>query len=155
MRGEPQDADPRPRVTLHSGAGALTIRRRSDRIGQLPSRCQRAVGGLEGRHLGDEAAEDVVDPVDDAGQCAEVGAQGEHQSEFFAQPLLGGSVLRDVGSTKSVDRLLRVADEEKPLRLRRSGVDAVGKRNELRQLNLNGIGVLEFVEQQPLVLGGQ
>ncbi len=61
----------------------------------------------------------------------------------------------DVGPTEAVDRLLRVADEEEPTgqrwevaghgRCRRIGGE------ERRDLDLDGVGVLELVEQEPAV----
>ena len=65
----------------------------------------------------------------------------------------------DVGSAESVDGLLRVAHEEQPSRF----VQQVGPRtgvlrrggNQLGQVDLDGIGVLELVDQQLRIALGQ
>src|ERR1019366_5585917 len=63
---------------------------------------------------------------------------------------------RDVGAPEPVDRLLRVPDDEQrslgdsdvfPVELSR----ASATRDPAGDLNLDGVGVLELVEEQPLV----
>ena len=72
-------------------------------------------------------------------------------------PLGRGEVRRDVGAAEAVDRLLGVADDEEPAgqRLQPGGVvarlpDRVGRQPD-GDLELDRVGVLELVEQQPLV----
>ena len=66
----------------------------------------------------------------------------------------------DVGPAEPVDRLLRVADEEQPARLdlhlppRPGPGVGIRRRDQHRQLDLDGIGVLELVEQEPLITVG-
>ena len=78
-----------------------------------------------------------------------------------AEALVGGEEGGDVGPPEAVDRLLRVADEEEvpggDLDATPSGrspptaLARVGGRDAHGQLDLDGVGVLELVEQQPLV----
>ena len=86
---------------------------------------------------------------------AEVGAE---QRGVGADLLGGAEVLGDVGAPEPVDRLLRVADDEQAARQRARAVASRcrapghrGGREPHRDLELDRIGVLELVEQDPLV----
>ena len=99
--------------------------------------------------------EHVVDPIDHRRRRAEVGAQ---QCRLGADLLGGAEVLGDVGAPEPVDRLLRIADDEQPARVAAelSPVGVVGRvvgecREPHRDLELDRVGVLELVEQDPLV----
>jgi hypothetical protein len=104
--------------------------------------------------VGDELPEDVVDPVDHRGGGAEVG--GQPHGRVPEHPA-GAQEQVDVRAAEPVDGLLRVADEEQP-----SGIDGdflPGLRGRVGvaggdahgQLDLDGVGVLELVEEQALV----
>ena len=104
----------------------------------------------------DDVAEHAVDPVDDGVGRAEVGRQrGSRSAPMLAG---GGEVRGDVGPPEAVDRLLRVADDEQPAgqrpqrrRCRAAGwPSGVGGQAD-GDLELDRVGVLELVEQQPLV----
>ena len=120
-----------------------------------PARIEALEGGLRVGLVLDDLAEDVVGELDDGCRGAEVGAQ----SSGVGADLLGGTqVLADVGATESVDRLFRIAHDEQPPG-EGSEVAPVGVlmwivrwRGETNgDLQLNGVGVLELVEQHPLV----
>ena len=79
---------------------------------------------------------------------------------IVAEPVPGRHEHADVGPTEPVDRLLRVADHEEvagrevdlvPLARARLGRTRVGGRDAGGQLDLDRVGVLELVEEQPLV----
>ncbi len=107
--------------------------------------------------VGDDAAEHVVDEVDDGGRRAEVGGE----DHLVGADLLGRTqILGDVGAAEPVDRLFRVADDEQPAgfgdELSPVGVvrRIVGARRQPdRDLELDRVGVLELVEHDALVAG--
>lgn len=109
------------------------------------------VGGLGGFLGLDQGAEDGVDPAQDRRHRAEVGGQGNG----LAEQVLGGEVRRDVRATEAVDGLLRVADHEQApfgdldvAPVLGLGLGAAGDAD--RELDLDRVGVLELVQQQPL-----
>ena len=119
-------------------------------LGRPAHRRERAIAGLARRLLGHQRVEDRVDPGQDGLDGAEVlhqghlGAGADKISRLVEQC--------DIGATEPVDGLLRIADEEQPARwqlevtpigrvVRRVGRDTQG------ELDLDGIGVLELVEQ--------
>ena len=130
--------------------------RRATRIERLECRLRI---GLER----DEAAEDVVGEVDHGLRRAEVG----RQRHSCCADLIGrAQVLGDVGSPEAVDRLLGVTDDEQASRERlqpppgrcaavgRGLGRIVGVGGETDgDLELDRVGVLEFVEKDPLVPG--
>ena len=134
---------------------AVTERdRRATRIERL----ERRLGiGLER----DEATEDIVGEVDHGLCRAKIG----RQRDAVGADLVGGAqVLGDVGAAKTVDRLLGIADDEQAAGDRpepspgRSAVvgcglvGIVGVGSEAYgDLELDRIGVLELVEEHPLV----
>jgi hypothetical protein len=140
-----------------------------DRLG-LPRRGERLERRLTVRVVADQTAEDVVGEVDHGARRPEVGRQGEHLRVDLGG---GAEVLGDVGAAETVDRLFGVADDEQtagertqapPRRwavrigearervLRRLLGRVVGVGGEThRDLELDGVGVLELVEENPLV----
>jgi hypothetical protein len=99
----------------------------------------------------DQGFEDGVDPAEDGWDGAEVGGEGDG----FAEEVLGGEVRRDVGAAEAVDRLLRVADNEQAAlwNLDVAPVLRVGFGTACDpdgELDLDRVGVLELVEQEPL-----
>ena len=94
----------------------------------------------------------VVDPVQDRRAGAEVGVEHDR----LADVLLGAQVRGDVGPAEPVDRLLRVADDEQRAGRHatsgQSGASAPRATGDPHgQLDLDRVGVLELVQQQPLV----
>ena len=94
----------------------------------------------------------MVHPVDDWLGRSEV--RGE-MHDIVGEGLARGKEQPDVGPSKAVDRLFRISDHEQMPRLRgqifpflihprRVGSD------KARQLQLDWVGVLELIEQQPL-----
>ena len=78
----------------------------------------------------------------------------------FAEAALRLEERRDVGAAEAVDRLLRVADDEEmagcdrdlvPRRRGQRGIARVGRGDADRELDLDRVGVLELVEQEPRV----
>ena len=119
-----------------------------------PAGVERSVRRLDERLGLDHRAEHAVDPVDDGGAGAEVGRQrGRRGVELGGR----GEVGRDVRPPEAVDRLLGVADDEQPAGDRPQPRDvvarlAVGRRGQAHgDLELDRIGVLELVEEHPLV----
>ncbi len=126
-------------------------------VGRGPIGAQRLVGGLTALDLvGHQLAEQPVDPVDDGTDRAEVGDQ-PHQALPRSEAVAGAKEQLDVGSSEPVDRLLRIADEEQATlvgieHLPRARFGAFDRRgDEQRQVDLDGVGVLELVEQQLLI----
>ena len=118
-----------------------------------PACLQRYVGGLRSVFRADQLAEDMVDPREHRFGGPEVGRQDDR----VADPLLGPQVGGDVGPAEPVDGLLRIPDQEQAAwRYRHvgpvgrvagpAGGDADG------QLDLDRVGVLELIQQQPPVL---
>ncbi len=106
----------------------------------------------------DQASEDVVREVDHRLGRTEVG----RQTHTDCADLIGGAkVLRDVGAAEPVDRLFGIADDEQTAGQRTQVAPGVGVgsfgRNLCRivgvggeadgDLELDGVGVLELVEQ--------
>jgi hypothetical protein len=125
---------------------------------------QLHVPGLRGEgHVGvgrlaEQGGEGVVHPVDDRGDGAEVRLEGDRPPGLGREALLGGEERADVGAAEPVDRLLRVTHHEQPTGLDRHvgpvvvvGPVGVGGGDAHGQLDLDRVGVLELVEQQPLV----
>ena len=113
---------------------------------------QRLVRRLGPRLGGDQPGEHVVDPVQQRSGAAEV--RGELHRP--ADPVLGVQVGGDVGAAEPVDALLGVPDDEQPPRrdLHVAPVGSGGGRpagDPHRDLDLDRVGVLELVQQQPLV----
>ena len=94
----------------------------------------------------------------DAGAATYKWVDKDGKVHYSDQPVAGAEIHRDVGPTEAIDRLLGVTDHEQP----------AGKRCELlrrvrirrrseqeRQVELDGIGVLELVEQDSLVAAVQ
>ena len=127
-----------------------------------PTRIQR----LE-RWLGiglecDEPAEDVVGEVDHGLRRSEIGRE---RDAVGADLVAGAQVLGDVGAAETVDGLLGIADDEQPAGERaepspcrsagaigRGLVGIVGIGGETDgDLELDRVGVLELVEEHPLV----
>jgi hypothetical protein len=127
-----------------------------------PGRVQGSVGGLGVGFEGDQAAEHVVGELDDGAGRTEVGRQ-RHR---LGADLVGRSqVLGDVGAPEPVDRLLGIADDEEPAGQRPQaapgrhrvvrvgslrGIVGVGRQPN-GDLELDRVGVLELVEEHPLV----
>ena len=122
------------------------------------------VGGLgRVRDLGvggflQQRAEGGVHPVDDGCDRAEVGRELDRALGRGANRSLRRHEHGDVGATEPVDRLLRVADHEQAPGLdldvgptRCVGLGGVEGRDAHGELDLDRVGVLELVEQQPLV----
>ena len=111
---------------------------------------------LRGTGRGHELFEQGIDPIQDGLDRPEIA--GERLS-IHGSGLSCLGVEGDVGSAEPVDRLLGIAHEEEPPRLVPQlgpvSVVARGRGDELGQFNLNGVGVLELVEQQALVATGQ
>src|ERR1019366_3370016 len=91
---------------------------------------------------------------------AEVGGELDHAAACGTEVLGRPHEDRYVGPTEAVDRLLGVADDEEmpggdvqvvPLGGPRLGPVRFGRRDTGSQLYLYGVGVLELVEQQPVV----
>ena len=103
----------------------------------------------------EHAGEDLVDPIDDAGCGAEVLTNGQDfagAAWLSADARLHPVVQRDVGAAKAVDRLLGVA-HYKELAGLKPGEPPVGREGlALAQkegdLGLQGVGILELVDQQ-------
>ena len=135
----PEHADRRPDRRVGPDAVEGLVRR----LRRQPA----PLGGL------DEQAEHVVDRVDQRPAGAVVGGE-RHAVAAGAEPLGGPQEQRDVGPAEPVDRLLGVADEEQPAGLGRrprpTGVGAgVGRGgDEDGQLDLDGVGVLELVDEE-------
>ena len=117
-----------------------------------PARRERVVGGLGAWFGGDELGEYGVDP----GEYRRGGAEVGFEDDLAADPLLGLEVGGDVGAAEPVDGLLRISDHEQAaLRHRhvgpagRSAVRAGGDADG--QLDLDRVGVLELIQQQPPV----
>ncbi len=114
---------------------------------------QRLVLRLRIRLLnGHRIAEERVDPREDRLDRAEVG--GEPGPRVVrTEPVAGSKEQFDVGASEPVDRLFRVADEEqaavanRELGPRRRRVALHRRRDQDRELDLNGVGVLELVEE--------
>ena len=160
--GDPDHVDPRG---LPVGAGshrpAQEHHGRHRRVVGRQGGVESLVRRLQPRSSrSDQFGEDPVDPVDDRGDRAEVDAQREAvPGEAVPHP----EEEPHVGPAEAVDGLLGVADEEEPApldvqllprhrpvpRARRSAGDADG------QLGLDGVGVLELVDQQALVLAAE
>ena len=110
---------------------------------------QRRVGRLDVTVGDDHPTEHRVDPFDDRPCGAEVGRQLD---DVGGRGLVTrGHVGGDVGPAEAVDGLLGVTHCEQPARFVGAGDDT------LRQLELQRVGVLELVEQHPLValVGGR
>ena len=104
----------------------------------------------------DEAFKHGVDPAEDGSGGPEVLLEVHG---VVAEGLAGVEVDGHVGPSESVDRLLRVADEEqRPGPGAQSAPvvgDGVGVGDEGRQLDLERVGVLELVEQEAAVVVGE
>ena len=118
----------------------------------VPERLERVVCRLGAGFGGDELAEYVVDPREYGLGAAEIGSQ----DELLADPLLRLEVGGDVGAAEPVDRLFRVTDQEQTA-LRHGHVFPAGRaavragRDPDGELDLDRVGVLELIEQQPPV----
>ena len=120
-----------------------------------PGGDQWRVLGLCPRHVVDEAFEHGVDPVED-GSCGPEVLLEVHG--VVAEGRAGVEVDSHVGPSEPVDRLLGIADEEQRPGTRSQAApvarDGVGVGDQGRQLDLEGVGVLELVEQEvPVVVG--
>ena len=113
---------------------------------------ERLVRRLPIRLERDQLAEHLVDPLDDAGPGAEVAREG------LAGPdhRLGVEVGLDARATEAIDRLLGVADHEEAafgyddvLPSLLTSITPAGDPDG--ELDLDRVGVLELVEQEPLV----
>ncbi len=145
--------------------GSADDRHRWSGRGTRPDPVERDVVGL-GRdgevlvvRLADEAAECIVHPLDDRLAGAEVHRQ-RHGITIRSESVGGGQEHRDVGAPEPVDRLLRVAHEEQPARGDREVVPAgdpgfvpvgLSGGDPDGQFDLDGVGVLELVEEESLV----
>ena len=128
------------------------------RFGRAARGRQRAVARLAGAFDGHERAEHRVHPRDDGLDSAKV--RDERDMRGGTEHLASTLEQRDIGATKTIDRLLRIAHDEHPTRrsrerrplIRRVDAAGVGRaRDEHCQLDLDRVGVLELVEQQPRV----
>ncbi len=109
------------------------------------------VGGLGGFLGLDQGFEDGVDPAEDGCDGAEVGGEGDG----FAEEVLSGEVRRDVGAAEAVDRLFGVADDEQAAFWDFDVAPVLGfcfgaTRDPDGELDLDRVGVLELVQQEPL-----
>ena len=144
------------------GVGIVVVRDAAEHRDRGPVRRGRA-RGLERVVLGlragvglDQLAEDVVHPVEHRRGRAEVAREQLGRGDERVARLQEG---RDVGPAEPVDRLLRVADEEEVPGLDRDlgpGRVAVSRRRvdgreRHRDVDLDRVGVLELVDEQPLV----
>ena len=120
-----------------------------------PRRVEGPIFGLGVDERLNELAEHVIDPREHRGRGPEVA--GEKARRRLREALAGGQEGRDVGAPEAVDRLLGIADEEQP-----PGIDghfgpgpvAVGRiarAEQGGQLDLDRIGVLELVDEDPAV----
>ena len=106
--------------------------------------------GAVGRWAGsDELAEDGIDPVDDRHGGSEVLGQ-RHGGGVQRAP--GQQVEGDVGPPEPVNGLLGVTDQEQGSRYGGEAIElsvgcSVGIGQQQGQLELHGVGVLEFIEQ--------
>ena len=137
---------------LHVGRPTEGGDGRYRRGGRIPLGDQLDVLGLRALLVGvEEAGEHVVHPVEYPGHGPEV--LGEIASAV-EQLLLDAVVQLQVGPAEAVDRLLRVADEERPagrdghLPPRSLARIRVFRREQHGDLDLQGIGVLELVDQE-------
>ncbi len=145
------------------GDGADHRHRRTDRA-DVPLGSEVDVVGLRGvRHLGvdrllEEGSERDVHPVDDGRDGAEVRRELDGTAGLGCEAFACGDEHRDVGASEPVDGLLGVADDEEapgghldvgPLSL--AGRRRIGGGDAHGQLDLDRVGVLELVEEEPLV----
>ena len=128
----------------------------TERLGPLGD--QRLVGGLRPFGAGsEEVAENGVRPGDDPGNRSEVGGEGHPVGEAVLPHVQEEP---DVGAPESVDGLFGVPHEEQPTRLDRQLAPCHRPRagfgapigDPEGHLRLDRVGVLEFVDQQPLEL---
>ena len=96
--------------------------------------------------LTDQRREDSVHPVQDLQPRSPVKRQLWKLGTGCLDLVPGARVHRHVSAAKAVDRLLRVADQEQPSRLKRIAVSSAGECE--RDLHLQRIGVLELVDEQ-------
>ena len=98
--------------------------------------------------------EDALHQRPDRAQGAEVRLEKEHVAEL-CEALPDHLVERDVGAPEAVDALLGVPDHEERAGSRRHGAPVVAglrvAREQQQDLGLQGIGVLELVDEDPLV----
>ncbi len=137
------------RLGAHDGDGGPGLAGAGP-VARGPHGGQRLVVRLRAGLGHDEPFEDMVHPVDDGLDGAEVGAQVHRVVAADEAPRFEED--GDVGATEPVDRLLRVADDEQAARdgVQRAPVGTlVGGwcGDPHRQLDLDGVGVLELVEQ--------
>lgn len=104
----------------------------------------------------DDRLEHGVNLVDDWFGCMEVGVECDGVAELFLSMQIGF----DVGTTEPIDRLFRVVDDEDRFGrhfdvalVGRRGVGVIGDPD--CDLDLDRVGVLEFVEQQSPILLSQ
>ena len=116
------------------------------------ARCSpREVLGLRARRRLDQPAEHVVDPGEHRLGRPEVGREPQR---LVGEVVACREERGDVGAPEAVDRLLRVADEERagPARRRASCQSRRSARRrgreQRRDLDLDRVGVLELVEEQ-------
>ena len=131
-------------------------RRTRDRVGALG--LQRHVLRLRLRLGDDQVAEHVVHELDDRTGRAVVAGEALWRC---AERRTGAEERGDVGASEPVDRLLRVADHEQPAGIRRELVPATvarvgfGRGEEGGEVALDGVGVLELVEEEAGVAGAE
>ncbi len=127
---------------------------------------QGDVAGLGRYRQGDvlgvvhQGAERRVDPIDDGLGCPEVRGELDHPTGLGSETGLGGEKGGHVGAAEAVDRLLGVTDDEQvairhphlvPWPAAGRVASGVGGGDAHGELDLDGVGVLKLVEQQPLV----
>ena len=115
--------------------------------------------GVERLERGCVSANSISRPNTSLAKLDHGRVDGSWRSAAVSAPIWSAAreVLRDVGAAESVDRLLRVADDEQPPGRRRgraSRPPAAGRRARREpdgDLELDRVGVLELVEQHPRV----
>ena len=111
---------------------------------------------LERRNIGEHVLEHTIGPLAEERCCPEVGCEWNETSPALVNEFVHPTVDLDVSPAKAVDRLLRVADDEQRARPERHGrpvgcvAPVAGQPGH--HFGLNRVGVLELIDEEPLVL---
>ena len=137
---------PRVRRRDHPESSVDVTRLRLDGFERRP--CCLRLGGDSGK----DALQDLVERFRERGSRTEARRQEENLPVPGEDAALEALVERDVGPPKTVDRLLRVADDEERARIGRQLPDVARVRSrrgqEKQELGLERIGVLELVDEE-------
>ena len=134
---------------MHAGLSAVLVRGHEPHVAHGAA---RGVVARTRRLRAEQRVERVVEPVQDAARTAEVDAQLRLANRALAQPLTDLVVHGDVGAAEAVDALLGIADDGELAGGQGQLVEPARTRAVLAQvehdLRLQGVGVLELVDQQ-------